>query len=295
MKFVITGANSFIGAAMARKISQAGWESILVVRPGREIEPLPHTKILSMDMRDYSKLGELTGPCDCFLHLVWRGTRGPLRTDREIQQENVSYSLQGIESMLRVGCGRVVLAGSQAEYGLQLELTSERAVCMPHTEYGKAKLALSQQTAELCIQKNVDYKLLRIFSVYGPGDYSDTMIMSILNDMLKNNPCKLTQCTQQWDFLYVSDAVEAIFRLCSAPCSNGVYNIASGDVRPLKSFVEEMYEVTHSASHLLFGALPYSEMGRMSLWPDVSKLKHELCWEPTVTFERGIQDIINRL
>ena len=258
-------------------------------------DSLKNAHFLPLPMEEYSMLGKLTGGCDCFIHLAWKGTRGSLRMDQEMQQKNVSYSLQGIKSMLHAGCGRVVLAGSQAEYGLQLELTSERAACVPHTEYGKAKLALSQQAAELCSQKNVDYKLLRIFSVYGPGDHSDTMIMSILNDMLRNNPCKLTQCTQMWDFLYVSDAVEAIFRLCSAPCANGVYNIACGDVRPLKSFVEEMYEVTHSASQLLFGALPYSEMGRMSLWPDVSKLKHELCWEPVITFEQGMQDIISRL
>lgn len=295
MKAVITGANSFIGLQLAEKFSAEGWDSILVMRPGHEVNVPPNAQLLHLSMEEYSMLGELTGGCDCFIHLAWKGTRSPLRMDREIQKENVLYSLQGIGSMLSAGCGRVVLAGSQAEYGSQLELTSERAVCMPHTEYGKAKLALSQQAAELCIPKNVDYKLLRIFSVYGPGDHFDTMIMSILNDMLRNSPCKLTQCTQLWDFLYVSDAVEAVFRLCSTSCTNGVYNIASGDVRPLKEFVKEMLLVTQSGSQLRYGSVPYPRTGKVSLWPDVSKLREELDWEPEVDFAEGIRLTANWL
>lgn len=295
MKAVITGASSFIGLQLAKRLSIEGWDTILVMRPGRVVNIPNNAELLQLSMEQYSMLGKLTNGCDCFIHFAWKGTRGSLRMNQEMQRENVYYSLQGIESMLNAGCGKVVLAGSQAEYGLQLEPTLEMAVCKPHTEYGKAKLALSRQVHELCIQKNVSHKLLRIFSVYGPGDHPDTMIMSILNQMLRNRPCKLTECTQMWDFLYVSDAVEAISRLCSLPCANGVYNIASSNIRPLKSYVEEMLQVTQSTSQLLFGALPYPETGKMSLWPDVSKLQQELEWAPKVTFATGIQTTVEWL
>jgi len=295
MKAVITGANSFIGMRLAEKFSAEGWDSILVVRPGRNMKVPSNSSLLQLSMEEYAKLGELTGGCDCFLHLAWSGTRGLSRMDSEMQKKNVLYSLRGIESICNTGCGRVILVGSQAEYGPQLEPTAETALCRPHTEYGKAKLELSQKVAELCIQNNVEYKLLRIFSLYGPGDHPDTLISSVLRDMLANRSCQLTQCTQNWDYLYVADAVEAVFRLCSLPCSDGIYNIASGDIRPLKAFVEEMLQLTQSKSRLLFGAVPYPTTGTIALWPDVSKLKQELNWLPKTSFAQGIRLTIDWL
>lgn len=293
MKVVITGANGFIGTQLAKRFSEEGWESVLVARPERAMNVPANTKFVPLSMEEYSKLGELTGGCDCFVHLSWQGVRGSQRMDRGLQEANVVFSMQGIASMLRAGCEKVVLSGSQAEYGPQFEPTTERAVCRPHTEYGKAKLALARQTADLCVQKNVAYKLLRIFSTYGPGNYPDTLIMSMLRNMRSNRPCELTPCTQQWDFLYIDDAVDAIFRICGLHCTDGIYNIASGDVRPLSEFVKEMLRVTRSSSRLLFGAIPYPETGRMSLWPDVTKLRKELDWQPTIKFETGIQQTMD--
>ncbi len=37
-----------------------------------------------------------------------------------------------------------------------------------------------------------------------------------------------------WDFLYIDDAIEALYRLCTQECPNGVYNFGSGDVRQLR-------------------------------------------------------------
>ena len=289
MKVVITGANSFIGTRLAERFSEEGWESVLVVRPGHTVQVPANAQLVPLSMDEYSKLGELTGGCDCFVHLSWQGVRGSQRMDKELQEANVVFSMQGIASVLRAGCAKVVLSGSQAEYGPQFEPTTEQAVCRPHTEYGKAKLALARQIADLCVQKNVAYKLLRIFSTYGPRNYPDTLIMSMLRNMRSNRPCELTPCTQQWDFLYIDDAVDAIIRICGLPCTDGIYNIASGDVRPLSEFVKEMLRVTKSSSRLLFGAIPYPETGKMSLWPDVTKLHKELNWQSAIQFETGIQ------
>lgn len=294
MKVIITGANSFIGKRFAEHICNMGWEAVLVMRPGRSTDQ-KNCQVLHLSMEEYDRLGKLAGPCDCFVHLAWNGTRGDARMDRELQKMNATYSLQAVRSMLAVGCGRVITAGSQAEYGPHTEQITEDTLCIPNTEYGKAKLRFYEGVMSLCSQNGADYKEPRFFSLYGPGGFSGTMVISILENMLAGRPCQLTQGIQMWDFMYIDDAIEALTRLCWRPCPNGVYNFGSGDIRQLKDYVLEMARLTCSGSDLQFGAAPYPATGMVSLWPDISKLKRELTWEPQVTFAEGIRVIVERM
>lgn len=292
MKIVITGGNSFIGKALAKKAADRGNQVILVVRSRTQIEELPNISYVFADMEEYKKLGNMIGACDCMVNLSWNGTRGVARMDRGRQQANCQYTLAGIRSMLDVGCMRVVTAGSQAEYGPHEGIITEDTMCTPNTEYGIAKLELYEQVKSLCRKYKAAYIEPRFFSLYGPGDYNGTMVMSVLAAMLKNEPCKLSLGTQMWDFLYISDAVEGIWRLCSRSCENGVYNFGSGDVRMLKSYVLEMAEITQTHSELIFGAIPYPPTGMVSIWPDISRMKNRLDWTPQISFEMGIHKIL---
>lgn len=295
-RVIITGANSFIGRCLATKMQSEGMEVVTVIRPGRSHSKfLNGTTVLELNMEQYDQLGRLAGSCDCFVHLAWSGTRGPARIDAAQQKENLENSLAGVHSMLEAGCRRIVIAGSQAEYGPHADKITEKSKCCPNTEYGKAKLDFYRQTAQLCMEFGAEYREPRFFSLYGPGDSAGTMIISILQDMLANRPCKLTQCVQYWDFLYLADAIDALYRLCTAVCPSGVYNFGSGDVRPLKAYVLEMARITGTCSELCFGAIPYPFTGMVSLWPDVSKLKRELDWQPQTIFSRGIKNILSTL
>lgn len=293
MKAVITGANSFIGQRLTNVLYHKGWDIVQVVR-----RPFPCENDIQqvyLPMEEYEKLGEITGGCDCFVHLAWNGTRGATRMDKVRQENNLIHSLEGVRAMLQVGCGRLITAGSQAEYGPNQALITEETPCAPNTEYGKAKLAFYEQASKLCIAAGVDYKEPRFFSLYGPDDYEGTMIVSVLKEMLENRPCRLTQGVQMWDFLYIEDAVDALVGLCEKDCSNGVYNFGSGDVRQLKEYILEMAEITNTKSELQFGAIPYPDTGMVSLWPDISKLKKELDWSPQVRFAEGIRSVLTAL
>lgn len=292
---VITGGTSFIGSRLIAACG-ADWDITAVVRPGTARERLPEiVRVVELDLADYARLGELTGSCDCFVHLAWNGTRGASRMDAALQQSNLTTSLQAVRSMLATGCGKIVTAGSQAEYGPHREQITEETPCTPNTEYGKAKLAFYEGASALCREAGVPLIEPRFFSLYGPGDFEGTLVISILRKMLSGDACALTQGLQMWDFLYLDDAIRALARLCEYPCAEGVYNFGSGDTRRLRSFIEEMAQITGTNSELLFGAIPYSETGMVSLWPDISKLKRELDWTPNITFAEGIRLILNTM
>ena len=289
MKIVVTGANSFIGENLCKRLQSEKHDVVAVARKEIALN-IPN---IQMPLNEYSCIGDITGPCDCFVHLAWNGTRGSTRMDQAMQEQNCEYSLQGVRSMIAAGCKCIVTAGSQAEYGPHNEQINENSECHPNTEYGKAKLKFYNETAKLCESAGVKYREPRFFSLYGPDDYEGTMIMSMLRSMLENKPCELTQGIQMWDFLYIDDAIEALYRLCTQECPNGVYNFGSGDVRQLKDYVLEMAQITHTESELRFVVIPYPKTGMVSLWPDVSKLEKELGWHAEKTFSMGIKSIIS--
>ena len=292
-KMIVTGASSFIGKRLIAAC-QPYWDITAVVRsdPGR----LPKgIRSIKMKMDSYAALGQLAGYCDCFVHLAWDGTRGQSRMDAARQQSDLTSSLSGIRSMLDAGCKKVILAGSQAEYGPHTEKITEQTICRPNTEYGKAKLALYRQAAALCEQAGALCVEPRFFSLYGPGDEPNTMVIATLRRLLRGEDCLLTEGVQMWDYLYIDDAITALAALCREEVSGGVYNFGSGDVRPLRDYVKEMAAMTGGERLLQFGAVPYPPTGMVSLWPDVSRLKQTLNWEPETSFADGIREILSSM
>ena len=296
MKLVITGANSFIGKRLAKKAAEQGDELLLIMRPNHKGEILPlGAQSFFLDFQDYSQLGELAGRCDCFIHLAWNGTRGGQRMDSVCQYDNVRYSLAAVRSMLDAGCKRIVTAGSQAEYGPHIDQITEESDCHPNTEYGKAKLTFYEKVSELCRSAGAECREPRFFSLYGPEDYEGTMIISTLRNMLAGHSCELTLGLQNWDFLYIEDAIEALYRLCTWNCPDGIYNFGSGDTRQLKDYILEMAEITGTVSELHFGSIPYPSTGMVSLLPDISKICRELDWTPKTAFSQGIRRVLEAL
>lgn len=294
-RIAITGAGSFIGQALTACADALGWEPVLVTRPGHSLGDGPSSgRFVELAMEDYARLGEAVGPCDCLVLLAWNGTRGAARMDAALQQRNLDTSLTGIRSALAAGCRRIVLAGSQAEYGLQDGPITEESVCHPNTEYGRAKLALYRQAEALCRERGAVLAEPRFFSVYGPGDYPGTMVSSILRDMRFGRPCRLTLGVQLWDFVYITDAARALAMLCREGCPGGIYNIGSGDCRPLREYVLEMADITATTSALEFGAVPYPETGMVSICPDITKLK-ALGWSPEVSFSEGVRRMLSSM
>ena len=72
----------------------------------------------------------------------------------------------------------------------------------------------------------------------------------------------------------------------------GVKDILPAEMQ-LRDYVMEMAQITHTESELRFGAIPYSTTGIVSLWPDVSKLEHELDWSAKRPFAVGINTILD--
>ena len=300
MTYVITGATSFIGLELTNYLLTLGHSVVAVCRhTSKSKQFLPQScKILELDMREYLvALSEMQLNADVFINLAWSGTEHGGRNNRDVQKENAIYSAESIILAKQIGCKLFVEAGSQAEYGSTMEAQKEDNVCNPFSEYGKAKLKVKDHGFQLSDQYNIKYMHLRIFSIFGENDHPWTLVMSALDRMLANEDVDLSPCSQNWNFLYVKDAVRMIESLCEnaikkANFQHEVYNIASLDTRELKLFVERMKELSGSSSKLNYGVNIPENL--VSLQPDMSKTIKDSGFDDFHSFDEVINRIITK-
>ena len=277
MKFFITGASSFIGVELCRYLSDNGHHVIAMSRKENEqlndIALNGNLQVFYADMRNLMERA-IDVKADVFIHLAWAGALLGQRDNQELQEGNISFSLECVKLSKRMGCQLYADAGSQAEYGIVPGVISEDTPCNPVSAYGKAKLQMYRETCDLTKRIGLKYIHLRILSVYGENDHPNTLIMSSLRKLKNNEPIGMRSGGQKWNYVYVKDAARQIAELSTHAVSDKVfyqevYNIASTDTRKLQDFIIAMKEIVGSESELSFGG--YNPEKDVNLNPDTKK------------------------
>ena len=297
MTFFITGASSFIGIELCRYLSDNGHQVIAMSR--RENEQLNDIALngnLQVFYADMQNLMEraIDLKADVFVHLAWAGALLGQRDNQELQEGNISFSLECVKLSKRMGCQLYVDAGSQAEYGIVPGVITEETPCNPLSAYGKAKLEMYHQSRELTQELGLKYIHLRILSVYGENHHPNTLIMSSLRKLKANEPIEMRSGGQKWNYVYVKDAARQVGELALHAMADDafkceVYNIASNDTRKLSEFVEVMKEITGSKSDLHFGG--YDPEKDVNLDPDMRKTESVVMPLMEWKFEEVIREL----
>lgn len=295
-KIVITGATSFIGIHLIEEwLRTADCKIFAVIRPSsqkRKRIPVDNrVHVIECAMDNYDKLINQIESADVFCHLAWEGARLPYRDDIVMQRNNYECTLKAMEISEKIGCKVFLGTGSQAEYGTTSGLVNEKYPCNPNTAYGREKLHACMDLKKMSDKSGIRFIWTRIFSIYGKYDYPKSLLMTALKKMQKNETIEMTAGTQLWDYLNVRDAAFAMILLAESECASGIYNLASGQYRPLRDFILELKEILQSKSIIKFGAIPYGTGGPINLTPDVSKIKNEIDWTPQISFEKGIKEM----
>ncbi|MBS1484050.1 MAG: NAD(P)-dependent oxidoreductase, partial [Clostridium sp.] len=219
----------------------------------------------------------------------------------KVQARNVSGSLDCVRTAARLGCTVFMDAGSRVEYGAVEGMMQEDVECHPVNQYGKAKLEFYQKAAPLCRELNMNYYHLRFFSVYGYGDHPLSIISTLVRDLRQNKRVSLSACRHQWNFMYIEDAVQAVYELYRhgvppVGLRSCIVNIASSDTRPLRSFVEEIHKIAGFRGELEYGTFVQAKEGALSIRPDIGRLLGLTGgdWKEEYTFCRGIEETIEK-
>ena len=297
---IVTGATGAIGTALVRKLIDKKIEVLVFTRTdSQRNQNIPCHRLVQIKFCSLQQLSTIendTGKTyDVFYHLAWRGASGPERNDMYIQNGNVGYALDAVETAKRFGCHTFIGAGSQAEYGnINLPLKCDTPA-FPNMGYGYAKLCAGQMTRDYAAQSGLRHIWVRILSVYGPNDGAKSMIMYTIDKLKRGMVPEFTKGEQMWDYLYSDDAAEALYLLGEKGNDQKIYVLGSGTAKPLKEYIQKIRDIIAPDRKLNFGAVPYGKNQVMYLCADTSELEKDTGWYAATDFSDGIRAIINNL
>ncbi len=285
-KFVITGSNGFLGAAILRRSESFNMSPVQVFS-----EPSSDNyNLKTLDDPETINLICKLKP-EVWIHSGWWGVAGKDRNDPRQLSINIPTTLRTVALAHSVGCKQWIGVGSQAEFGPQNRILSEEDPMLPSTTYGDAKRISCHLSKELCKELKLDWSWIRVFSLYGPGDADYWLIPSVINQLKNNLSPKLTPGEQLWDYLYIDDAADAVLEV-AATQTKGDFNIGSGVPVKVRTIIERIREIMGSSASLDFGAIPYRDDQIMHLQADISKIMSETKWTPKTSLDTGLKNTI---
>ena len=142
-------------------------------------------------------------------------------------------------------------------------------------------------------QHGLDVRVARVFNTYGPRMRLDDgrVIPTFVKQALTGEDLTVYGDGEQTrSFCYVTDLINGLLALLENDIDTPV-NIGNPDEWTINELAEIIVELTESESGITYEKLPPQdpEVRR----PDISKVREELNWRPTIELEEGLQRSIN--
>ena len=291
---IITGATSMLGLALIGECIKNNTCVTAVIREySAKRDMLPNSDLLTVRECDASKLSDFEldtkHSLNTFYHFAWEATANSERNIVDVQNRNIMHTLSAVHLAHRLGCGRFIGAGSQAEYGRISGIISPTMRVAPDSAYGIAKFAAGRLASLTCEQLGMEFIWPRIFSTYGAYDKPSTMVMYCIESLLKGEKPILTKCEQVWDYLHCEDAARALYLIGKKGINQSIYHVGSGQARPLTEYVYAIRDAIDPLLPLGIGEKAYAPKQVMYLCPDISDLTRDTGFEPSISFKVGIR------
>jgi len=139
---------------------------------------------------------------------------------------------------------------------------------------------------------NIDAKILRIFTTYGPRMplFVGHMIPDFIVAALDNKPLIIYGDENFTTTLcYISDVIDATLKMM-ASTETGPFNVGSNREYKIVEIAKRIITMTKSKSEIHF-ADPLLFMSRLGI-PDITLAKEKLQWFPIVTLEQGLEETV---
>lgn len=163
-------------------------------------------------------------------------------------------------------------------------------------KYAQERLSLIAGTA-----KNIDVTALRFFNVYGPrqalsNPYTGVLANFAARLLNKKRPIVHEDGLQQRDFVHVNDVARAVHAALEyRSTTSRVFNIGSGESFSIKSIAIRIAEALNRSSLSPEIAGTYRRGDIRHCFADISLAKEVLGWQPQVSFDEGIANLVEWL
>jgi UDP-glucose 4-epimerase len=297
---VVTGGAGFIGSHMADNLLAHGYRvrAIDNLVTGRESNISHRSRDADFsferaDVRNLEPGHSLFKGARIVLHFAGIGDIVPsIERPLEYMSANVQGTVHVLECARAGGACKFVYAASSSCYGLASVPTREDHPLAPQYPYALSKY-LGEQA---CFHWHQVYGLpvnsIRIFNAYGTrvrttGVYGAVFGVFFKQKLAGKPYTVVGDGTQRRDFLYVTDVAEAFRLAAESGLSGRIWNLGAGNPQSVNRLVELLGgEKVH---------IPKRPGEPECTWADISRIKNDLGWSPTVSFEEGVARMLDEI
>jgi nucleoside-diphosphate-sugar epimerase len=282
---IVYGANGFLGSVITKRLHRSGIEVLAVIRPSSDksrIEGLKNLEIIEEESFNWPQLIEKYKP-GAVICAQWRGVRKSDREDLEMQESNIQPFVDLAHAAITSSVQTFICFGSQAESQKSIQKIAEEIYNSGTTAYGIVKAQLHTSLDSIFNKSNCRFVWARVFSVYGPSDTSDSLLMQLHESESRGIKLKIENPDTLWSLLYEDDFAAAVERILQSTDIEGVMNIGNPQLVEIQSIVDTWFEAPLKPSKRL-----ENEMASEGFFPELRKLK-SIGWTSGVSLGEGIQ------
>ncbi len=303
MHVLITGGAGFIGRRLVGFLSDLGHRVVVVDAgfTGRLGELPPDCSLVERDIAELtdSEWDGLLEGCDLVFHLAARKYRTPGVTADQLLATNVGATWRLASAAARARVQRLVFTSSLYAYGsVGPDPMNEKDVPLPRTLYGASKLMGEHVLRTVGLEDGLAWNCARLFFVYGPGQHAEGGYKSVIVTNFERLAAGLspTICgdgEQMLDYVFVDDAIEALWMLATGDASEQVVNVASGQSRTINHLTAEMIAVT--GMELASEHVPADWTAGTVRAGDPAHCRSVIGWDATTSLATGLTKTWNSL
>lgn len=276
---LVTGGSGFIGQSLCASLRMAGKSVLALGRSQGDIAEASTWKSLP--------------PARVLYHLAGRSyvpdswSQGP-----DFVRTNVTGTANALEYCRQHGA-RLVFSSAYV-YGIPRRLPiAEGDAAQPNNPYAMTK-RLAEQLCEFAAQyQDVAVTVLRVFNVFGPGQRPEFLIPMIMRQLQAGREIRLMDLTPRRDYVYLSDVVEAFVKAGEVTSGFHVVNIGSGTSLSVGEIVDTMQDVAGTKLPVISEAVERKQE-IPDVVADISRAHQVLGWQPQLTFEGGVAQLLKR-
>ena len=305
MKVLVTGAAGFIGGHVAERLLQRGDTVVGVDNfndyydPARKranaelLAAYDRFTMVEADIRDRPRMLDLFAEQQFgrVAHLAaMAGVRYAVEHPEVYGEVNVNGTINLLDGARLNGVENFVCASTSSVYGNTKTIPFiETDPCnLPLQPYAATKKACEVLGYSYHHLFDLNFTVVRFFTVYGPRGRPDMMAYKVLDNIFTGRQVPLYHQGQMYrDWTYVDDTVSGVVAALDRPLGYDVINLGRGEPVLLADFIALLEEYTGRSADLTPAPMLAADVVRT--FADISKARRLLDYAPQVSVREGVR------